>query len=159
MFLPSDLLHIYLINHSPWNFAALGLHSQLVFLVRVFQGFMTGCPCGVWCCVLNTCLLCVGLGFGQIHLNKVVCKFDRMENSYSLSCHYVLIAMIDILLLKYLRFSYIFTSWIAFKLTSVRLTSIFHWRDLRSCSLPKFTYWNWHCYIHQIMWWSKCQHI
>ena len=65
MFLPLDLLSEYRIQHD-----AIGLlyvtssYSTWIFC-RGVSGFATDCPCSVWCRGLTTCLLHVGLPFGN----------------------------------------------------------------------------------------------
>ena len=44
------LLPEYTLNSLSWNSPVLGLRSQLrSHLCRGASGFVTGCPCGVWC--------------------------------------------------------------------------------------------------------------
>ena len=66
MFLPLDILLEYWIEHvSFWL-----LYVMFTFPTRIFYrgvpGFVTGCPCDVWCCGLTTCPLCVGPLFGNL---------------------------------------------------------------------------------------------
>ena len=65
---------------------------------------------------INRLLQYVGPFFGKSILNKLICKFDRVENSFSLVCKYTLMEIID---MNYhqsipICFIFIFTSRIAF---------------------------------------------
>ena len=61
---------------------------RVYILTRIFcrgvSSFVTRCPCGVWGRGLTVCLLYVGLS--KSILNKLICKFDSMKNSFSLLC-------------------------------------------------------------------------
>ena len=70
-FLPLDILPEYCIEHVTFGL----LYVMFTFPTRIFYrgvtGFVTGCPCGVWCRGLTTCLLYVGLLVGSLVLNFV----------------------------------------------------------------------------------------
>ena len=86
MFLSVDLLSEYWIQHSANGpLYVTSSYSTWIFC-RGFSGFATHCPCGVWCRGLTTCLLHVGLPFGnRIFKPQLGCRFDIMDNiSYSL---------------------------------------------------------------------------
>ena len=70
MFLSLDLLWEYRIQHGangPLYFTSS--YSTWIFC-RGVSGFVTDCPCGVWCRGLTTCLLHVGPPFGNRILNN-----------------------------------------------------------------------------------------
>ena len=65
MFLSLDLLWEYRIQHSADGpLYVTSSYSTWIFC-RGVSGFATDCPCGVWCRGLTTCLLHVGLPFGN----------------------------------------------------------------------------------------------
>ena len=53
---------------------------------RVVLCFVTGCPYGVLGRGLNTCPMNIGSVLSKSVLNDLVCKFNRMENNFSLIC-------------------------------------------------------------------------
>ena len=57
--------------------------SQLEFSAGVFSGFVFGCSCSFWGRGLSLAP-CMSVYFGKFILNKIACKFDRMEKSLSL---------------------------------------------------------------------------
>ena len=82
MFLSLDLLWEYRIQHGANGpLYVTSSYSTWIFC-RGVSGFTTGCPCGVWCRGLTTCLLHVGPRFGNRILNKqqLGCRFAIMDN-------------------------------------------------------------------------------
>ena len=74
MFLSLDLLWEYRFQHGanrPLNVTSR--YSTWIFC-RGVSGFVTDCPCGVWCRGLTTCLLHIGPTFGNRILNKLGCR-------------------------------------------------------------------------------------
>ena len=63
---------------------------------RAVSGFVTGYPCSVRGLGWTTCPLYRGVYVGKSVLNKLVCKFHKMETNVALPCEYILIAIIDI---------------------------------------------------------------
>ena len=100
---------------------------------RGVSGFVTGCPCGVW-------------GRGKSIPNKLVCKFDRMENSSSLSCKICIDSTCWYLLCISVCYIVILTSQTAFKLTLVLSSSISHRRHLYSNG-PQFASMEWSLHL------------
>ena len=76
--------------------------TGFTFLTRILCSgvtcFVTGCPCGVWCRWLTTCLLYVGPILGKSILNWLMCKSDRTVNSFSWFYKYILTIYIYIIL-------------------------------------------------------------
>ena len=69
-FCPLDLLSEYWIQHGAIGpLYVTSSYSTWIFCGGV-SGFVTGCPCGVWCHGLTTCLLHVGPPFGNRLLNN-----------------------------------------------------------------------------------------
>ena len=73
------------------------LSTSIVYIYIIstsicISGFATDCPCGVW----GRCPLYVGPIFWRSILNKLVCKLNRIENSFSLSYEYALIIILNI---------------------------------------------------------------
>ena len=69
MFLSLDLLSEYRIQHGAIGpLYVTSSYSTWIFC-RGVSGFSTDCPCDVWCRGLTTCLLHVGLPFGNRFLN------------------------------------------------------------------------------------------
>ena len=78
-FLSLELLWEYRIQHGANGpLYVTSSYSTWIFC-RGVSGFATGCPCGIWCLVLTTCLLHVGPPFGNRILNNS-CRFDIMDN-------------------------------------------------------------------------------
>ena len=100
---------------------------------RGVSGFVTGCPCGVW-------------GRGKSIPNKLVCKFDRMENSSSLSCKICIDSTCWYLLCISVCYIVILASQTAFKLTWVLSSSISHRRHLYSNG-PQFASMEWSLHL------------
>ena len=70
MFLSLDLLWEYRIQHGANGpLYVTSCYSTWIFC-RGVSGFVTDCPCDVWCRGLTTCLLHVGLPFGNRILNN-----------------------------------------------------------------------------------------
>ena len=70
MFLSLDLLWEYRIQHGAYGpLYVTSSYSTWIFC-RGVSGFVTDCPCGVWCRGLTTCLLHVGPPFGNRILNN-----------------------------------------------------------------------------------------
>ena len=70
MFLSLDLLREYRIQHGANGpLYVTSSYSTWIFC-RGVSGFVTDCPCGVWCRGLTTCLLHVGPPFGNRILNN-----------------------------------------------------------------------------------------
>ena len=68
VFLPLDILFDYWIKYvTPGLICAMFRFSTRIFY-RWIQGFATGCPCGIWCRWLTTCLLYVGQLLGNLVL-------------------------------------------------------------------------------------------
>ena len=63
---------------------------RFTFPIGIFywgiSGFETGCPGVVWCRGLTTSLVCWS-SFVKAILNELVCKFDQVENIFSLSSY------------------------------------------------------------------------
>ena len=92
MFLSTDL---------PWEYCielvAIDLHC--IFIGFTFptgtnicgiSGFVTGCPCGAWCCGLTTHPFFMLVHFfGKALLNVLFCKLDIMEKYFPLLCIYL----------------------------------------------------------------------
>ena len=69
MFLSLDLLSEYRIQYGAIGpLYVTSSYSTWIFC-RGVSGFVTDCPCGVWCCGLTTCLLHDGPPFGNRFLN------------------------------------------------------------------------------------------
>ena len=69
MFLPLDFLLDYRIDGGSIGLLYVtSIYSTGIFY-RGVSGFVTDCPCGVWCRGLITCLLYVGPRFGIIAYN------------------------------------------------------------------------------------------
>ena len=64
-------------------------------LCNIVSGFMAACPCGVWRHELIFSLYMSTI-FIRYILNKLVCMFDWMENTFSLLCKHLLKVTIDI---------------------------------------------------------------
>ena len=118
----TQLPRLFLLPRLLWEYRVELITMELPCIVFIFpakifcrsvSGFVTGCLCGVWGGRLTSSSLwaCVGI---FANLNKLICMFDRMENSFSLLCKYI-----DIFyhLPTSVCFTVIFTSRITFKLT------------------------------------------
>ena len=128
MFLSLDLLSEYRIQHGAIGpLYVTSLYSTWVFC-RGVSGFATECPCDVWCRGLTTCLLHVGLPFGNRFLNT------SWAVSLTYWIVYVLIHIIFWLYLYFLNILYFF---------KCSCTNIFQRRSLCTFYL--------HCSICRIM--------
>ena len=69
MFLSPDLLSEYWIQHGAIGPLYVTSSFSIWIFCRGVSGFVTDCPCDVWCRWLTTCLLHVGPPFGNRFLN------------------------------------------------------------------------------------------
>ena len=69
MFLSLDLLSEYRIQHGAIGPLNVTSSYSIWIFCRGVSGFATDCPCDVWCRGLTTCLLHLGLPFGNRFLN------------------------------------------------------------------------------------------
>ena len=74
----------------------LGLTFRTTIICKDASGFVTGCPCHVWCSELTTYPLYVDPLFGQSILNNSwSCEFNIVENNFSLLHIYTWYKLID----------------------------------------------------------------
>ena len=92
----ATLRHIYLCRKAnmSWRTCVVVKQIQSNPILQCFRmyrvyipsrggsGFVTGCPCGVWCRGLLICPQHVGPLLGEHILNEMVCNFDIVENSF-----------------------------------------------------------------------------
>ena len=70
MFPPLDILLEYWIEHVTIGLLYVMFTFPIRIFYRVVPGFVTDCPCGVWCRGLTTCLLYVSPLFGNLVQNE-----------------------------------------------------------------------------------------
>ena len=92
VFLPSDFLWEYQIELVAMELPCFGFTfpTSLWYSAARFQAW--------WLVALPVYAPYVGTFFDKSILNKLVCKFDRIENSSFVLCKYTLIAIIDIVI-------------------------------------------------------------
>ena len=75
-FRPRTLFSNNGLNNTEWAPFLSGLHTKHMIIYRVFPGFATCPPCGVWCRGWTTCLMYDGTLSGVwISKIKLVCNF------------------------------------------------------------------------------------
>ena len=127
IYLPSDLLWESRNNLVAMELPCIVFTSKLGYSAEVVQALWLIAPAvfGIkWIKLLTPCMTVHF--FFKSALNKLVCTFDRMENSFSLSCKRYTVPI---------GFIVIFTFQIYFKLTWIHCTSTFHRCD-------PYSFWN-----------------